>query len=233
MAGLRRLTGDDSAPQAGAAPVVLATAERPVVEVVADGAGMLLDTPQRPVVEVAPGDGPTVLHVVEPVYVAEPRLALDDLTDVETDGATAGVAYALRRDDGDAPFTLVPTVDGQDTVLRPELGARNGVAQLDALGVLRADQRPPLPPTAALLDETGVLRADQRPPLAAREYRHLQLPIAALWQIPHGLGFDPAGIYIEDQDGNPVEPERISYVIPGQILEITFGLPVHGTARLS
>ena len=67
MAGLRRLTGDDSAPQAGAAPVVLATAERPVVEVVADGAGMLLDTPQRPVVEVAPGDGPTVLHVVEPV----------------------------------------------------------------------------------------------------------------------------------------------------------------------
>lgn len=188
MAGLRQLTGGEEYPQ-----------ERVI----------LLDgTLPRPVVEVSTGT-PTVVHVVEPVDITAAVLDLDDLGDVDTSGGVPGVAYALRRAGVDDPWRLVPTVDAEGLVLRVELGAPGGVAQLG---------------------DDGILRAAQRPAVA---WTHTQLLPATLWQINHGLGFDPAGVYVEDGEGVALEPARITHPIPGATTEIIFGLPVYGTARLS
>lgn len=209
VAGLTKLDGGDTRPQGY--PTLLATSGvTPAVEVIAFDSGIVeLAGDQAPVVDVQEGGPSAIVHVVEPVTLEAQQLGLDDLTDVDAAGALPQVAYALRRDSADDPWELVPTVDATGLLLRAELGEPGGVAQLG---------------------DDGLLRATQRPPAA---WTHTQLAPALLWQINHGLGFDPAGIHIVDQDGTWLEPERVSHPIPGATTEIVFGLPVYGTARLS
>jgi|GEM_PF-4147759 len=63
-------------------------------------------------------------------------------------------------------------------------------------------------------------------------HRHIQYAAVKLWQIPHGLAFDPAGVVVVDTLGNPTEYDKITYPLPG-VAELWFGSPVAGTAWLS
>jgi len=63
-------------------------------------------------------------------------------------------------------------------------------------------------------------------------FKHVQFVATTLWQIPHGMGFEPAGITVVDNTGTPTEYDEITYPLPG-LIELHFGVPVAGTARLS
>lgn len=209
VAGLTKLDGGDTHPQ-GYTAVLATSGVTPSVEVTVLDPGIVEVTGgEAPIVEVAEGGPSAIVHVVEPVVLEAQRLGLDDLTDVDTEGAVPAVAYALRRATADDPWELVPTVDAEGLLLRVEAGAPGGIAQLG---------------------DDGRLRASQRPAVA---WTHAQVLPALLWQVNHGLGFDPAGVTVVDGDGVMLEPERITHPIPGATTEIVFGLPVYGTARLS
>lgn len=209
VAGLTRLDGGDTHPQ-GQTMLVATSDTTPAVEVTVLDSGITeLQGDGPTVVDVQEGGPSAIVHVVEPVTLAEQQLGLDDLTDVDTAGSQAQVAYALRRATADDPWELVPTVDAEGLLLRVEAGAPGGIAQLG---------------------DDGLLRITQRAPAA---WTHAQLLPALLWQIVHNLGFDPAGVYVADGDGVHLEPERVTHPIPGSVTEIVFGLPVYGTARLS
>jgi hypothetical protein len=62
-------------------------------------------------------------------------------------------------------------------------------------------------------------------------YRHLQTTPAALWIIPHGLGFRPAGVQVTDHAGDDVagvvtHPDLFT-------THIHFDVPIRGIADLS
>lgn len=71
----------------------------------------------------------------------------------------------------------------------------------------------------------------------ARAYRHVQDSPAALWQVLHGLAFEPAGVLCKDSTGVIIEPSDVTHPEPG-ITEILFGdfsqpLNISGVAWLS
>jgi hypothetical protein len=63
-------------------------------------------------------------------------------------------------------------------------------------------------------------------------FKHVQFVATTLWQIPHEMGFEPAGVTVVDNTGTPTEYDEITYPLPG-LIELRFGVPVAGTARLS
>jgi hypothetical protein len=72
------------------------------------------------------------------------------------------------------------------------------------------------------------LEAEQAAP---RGYVHHQNTPATLWQIHHGLPYDPGGVLVLDIDGVVTEFDTISWPAPG-VAEITFGVPFSGTATM-
>lgn len=67
--------------------------------------------------------------------------------------------------------------------------------------------------------------------VAERGYIHHQNTPALLWQIHHGLPYNPGGVLVQDLDGVVTEFDTISWPAPG-IAEITFGVPFAGTATM-
>jgi len=82
--------------------------------------------------------------------------------------------------------------------------------------------------------ETGVygLEAFEQQAEQGVGFKHVQFVATTLWQIPHEMGFDPAGVIVVDNTGTPTEYDEITYPLPG-LIELRFGVPVAGTARLS
>lgn len=56
---------------------------------------------------------------------------------------------------------------------------------------------------------------------------------STVWQIDHGLGFDPAGVLVVDADGFQLDGFGVQYLIPGQALRLSFDISVAGVAYLS
>jgi len=82
--------------------------------------------------------------------------------------------------------------------------------------------------------QTGVygLEAFEQQAAQGVGFKHVQFVATTLWQIPHEMGFDPAGVTVVDNTGTPTEYDEITYPLPG-LIELHFGVPVAGTARLS
>jgi len=68
---------------------------------------------------------------------------------------------------------------------------------------------------------------------AAAGYRHDQSTPATVWQITHGLGFDPAGLTVISDDGYTIDGGGVQYLTPGQSLRLSFDISIAGTAYLS
>lgn len=68
---------------------------------------------------------------------------------------------------------------------------------------------------------------------ASSGYLHFQTVPATVWQIPHQLGYDPAGIVVIDVDGYTIDDGGVQYMTAGQSLRLSFDLAIAGTAYLS
>lgn len=81
---------------------------------------------------------------------------------------------------------------------------------------------------------TGVyqLRTFEQQAAQGVGFKHVQFVAATLWQIAHGMEFEPAGVTVIDNTGTPIEYAEITYPLPGYV-ELYFGVPVAGTARVS
>jgi hypothetical protein len=56
---------------------------------------------------------------------------------------------------------------------------------------------------------------------------------STVWIIEHRLGFDPAGILVVDADGFQLDGFGVQYLVPGQLLRLSFDISVAGVAYLS
>jgi hypothetical protein len=63
-------------------------------------------------------------------------------------------------------------------------------------------------------------------------YPHSQGIPAADWPINHNLGYDPAGIFVEDAFGSRHRPAAVTYVDPNSLI-LHFSFAFSGTAKLS
>jgi len=61
-------------------------------------------------------------------------------------------------------------------------------------------------------------------------FKHVQFVATTLWQIPHEMESEPAGVTVIDNTGTLTEYDKITYPLPG-LIELHFGVPVAGTAR--
>jgi hypothetical protein len=131
------------------------------------------------------------------------------------------------------PFALADGVTVQVAPPTPPLIAATvptapGVAVVPVVG-------PPGPPGSiqdltAIEGRLDVLEADEAVP---RGYVHQQPQSARLWQVHHGLPYNPGGVTVMELDGTTlVEPDTIRWPQPG-VLELTFGVPFAGTATVS
>lgn len=65
-------------------------------------------------------------------------------------------------------------------------------------------------------------------------YEHIQSTPATVWgPIVHDLGYDPAGITVEDASGEDLEGATVQYLVAGSSLRLSFDITVSGRARLS
>jgi hypothetical protein len=128
--------------------------------------------------------------------------------------------------------------DGHRTLLVTEpvfVDADALQVRLDELADVEADTAPSNVPLILVRSADGSLFTVQAmPPIAPPKtsYQHDQIVTAELWQIHHELGFDPAGVVVQDYDGSLIEPDTITYPLPDYV-ELRFGVPVAGRAWLS
>lgn len=94
----------------------------------------------------------------------------------------------------------------------------------------------PAGPPGSIQDLTDIenrlvaLEAAEAAPVA---YVHQQPQSAKLWQVHHGLPYNPGGITVVELDGiTVVEPDTIQWPQSG-VLELSFGVPFAGTATVS
>lgn len=66
-----------------------------------------------------------------------------------------------------------------------------------------------------------------------RAYLHEQEIPSTVWDINHGLGFDPAGIRVEAVNGEQWLPVNVSYPQTGQVLRVEFEDSIAGKAWTS
>lgn len=64
-------------------------------------------------------------------------------------------------------------------------------------------------------------------------YTHTQEAPSTVWDIDHGLGFNPAGIRVIDVAGDTWFPLNVTHPTPGQVTRLTFLESVAGTADVS
>lgn len=68
--------------------------------------------------------------------------------------------------------------------------------------------------------------------VAGTAYTHTQSTASTVWDVVHNLGFDPAGIYVEDSQSNIWHPDA-TYLVSGTTLRLTFAESITGVAQLS
>jgi hypothetical protein len=61
---------------------------------------------------------------------------------------------------------------------------------------------------------------------------HLQDQALNVWMIEHGLGYDPGGVLVIDEENNMHWP-RISYPTANTVVRLDFEQPVRGICKLS
>lgn len=64
------------------------------------------------------------------------------------------------------------------------------------------------------------------------QHTHEQTQAQNVWLIEHGLGYDPAGVTVVDEQGNLHWPV-ITYPVPNVRIRLDFQTPVRGICRLS
>lgn len=69
-------------------------------------------------------------------------------------------------------------------------------------------------------------------PIGGGSYHHAQLTASTQWTIPHGLGFNPAGIVLKDSAGDRIIPGDVNYLDPNTV-RVTVGRATSGTAEVS
>lgn len=64
-------------------------------------------------------------------------------------------------------------------------------------------------------------------------YTHVQEAPSTVWDINHGLGFNPAGIRVIDVAGDHWWPLNVTHPQSGQVTRLTFPESIAGTADVS
>ena len=64
-------------------------------------------------------------------------------------------------------------------------------------------------------------------------YTHVQVAPSTVWDVDHGLGFNPAGIRIIDVAGDLWYPLNVTHPQQGQVTRLTFPESIAGTADVS
>jgi hypothetical protein len=70
-------------------------------------------------------------------------------------------------------------------------------------------------------------------PSGPGSYHHVQSSPSTVWDIPHHLGINPAGVQVINQDGEYEEPSQITYPSSGQVMRLWFEVSISGTADVS
>jgi hypothetical protein len=89
-------------------------------------------------------------------------------------------------------------------------------------------------PAASTVEVTGGSAAIEVPtnsgPVA---FTHVQDIPSTVWQITHGLGYDPAGIAVVTADGYLADGFGIQYMTAGKSLRLSFDIALSGVAYCS
>lgn len=88
-------------------------------------------------------------------------------------------------------------------------------------------------PTVDASSATWGLLALHGASAASTAYRHDQSTPGTVWQINHGLGYDPAGLTVISDTGDTIDDAVVQYLVAGQSMRLSFDISIAGSAYLS
>lgn len=106
------------------------------------------------------------------------------------------------------------------------------VVEVEPPGVPVLEMAPPQPTETLVLPVVGPRGLAGTGGSGNGAFIWTQTDPSTVWQFDHGLGYDPAGVHVEDETG-VVHVPQVAWPQSGITVRLTFGMAVRGSARLS